>query len=83
MHGSYLEQPQHDRLPVGSLPLMICSSKEQVAMHASTSVVSNSGNRVAARVWPKIIPVAMEMPMFYVNFSSPNYPNLNDENLGP
>ena len=34
-------------------------------------------------VWPKIIPVAMEMPIFYVNFSSLNYPNLNDESLGP
>ena len=34
-------------------------------------------------VWPKIIPVAMEMPIFSVNFSSLNYPNLNDENLGP
>ena len=34
-------------------------------------------------VWPKIIPVAMEMPIFYVNFSSLNYPNLNDESLEP
>ena len=34
-------------------------------------------------VWPKIISVAMEMPIFYVNFSSLNYPNLNDESLGP
>ena len=34
-------------------------------------------------VWPKIIPVAMEMPIFYVNFSSLNYPNLNDESLKP
>ena len=34
-------------------------------------------------VWPKIIPVAMEMPIFYVNFSNLNYPNLNDESLGP
>ena len=34
-------------------------------------------------VWPKIIPVGMEMPIFYVNFSSLNYPNLNDESLGP
>ena len=34
-------------------------------------------------VWPKIIFVAMEMPIFYVNFSSLNYPNLNDESLGP
>ena len=34
-------------------------------------------------VWPKIIPVAMEMPIFYVNFSSLNYPNLNAESLGP
>ena len=34
-------------------------------------------------VWPKIIPVAMEMPIFYVNFSSLNYPNLKDESLGP
>ena len=34
-------------------------------------------------MWPKIIPVAMEMPIFYVNFSSLNYPNLNDESLGP
>ena len=34
-------------------------------------------------VWPKIIPVTMEMPIFYVNFSSLNYPNLNDESLGP
>ena len=25
----------------------------------------------------------MEMPIFYVNFSSLNYPNLNDESLGP
>ena len=32
-------------------------------------------------VWPKIIPVAMEMPILYVNFSSLNYPNLNDESL--
>ena len=29
-------------------------------------------------VWPKIIPVAMEMPIFYVNFS---YPNLKDESV--
>ena len=34
-------------------------------------------------VWPKIIPVAMEMPIFYVNFSSLNYPNQNDESLAP
>ena len=34
-------------------------------------------------VWPKIISVAMEMPIFYVNFSSLNYPNLKDESLGP
>ena len=34
-------------------------------------------------VWPKIIPVGMEMPIFYVNFSSLYYPNLNDESLGP
>ena len=34
-------------------------------------------------VWPKTIPVAMEMPIFYVNFSSLNYPNLNDESLEP
>ena len=34
-------------------------------------------------VWPKITPVAMEMPIFDVNFSSLNYPNLNDESLGP
>ena len=34
-------------------------------------------------VWPKIIPVALEMPIFYVNFSSLNYPNLKDESLGP
>ena len=34
-------------------------------------------------VWPKIIPVAMEMPICYVNFSSLNYPNLSDESLGP
>ena len=34
-------------------------------------------------VWPKIIPVAMEMPIFYVTFSNLNYPNLNDESLGP
>ena len=33
-------------------------------------------------VWPKI-PVAMGMPIFYVNFSSLNYPNLNNESLGP
>ena len=33
-------------------------------------------------VWPKIIPVAMEMSIFYVNFSSLNYPNLKDESLG-
>ena len=33
--------------------------------------------------WPKTIPVAMEMPICYVNFSSLNYPNLNDESLGP
>ena len=32
-------------------------------------------------MWPKIIPVAMEMPIFYVNFSSLNYPKL--ESLGP
>ena len=24
-------------------------------------------------VWPKTIPVAMEMPIFYVNFNSLNY----------
>ena len=30
-------------------------------------------------VWPKIIPVAIEMPTLYVNFSSLNYPNLNDK----
>ena len=34
-------------------------------------------------VWPKIIPVAMEMPIFHVNFSSLNCQNLNDESLGP
>ena len=34
-------------------------------------------------MWPKIIPVAMEMPILYVNFSSLNYPNLKDESLGP
>ena len=34
-------------------------------------------------VWPKIIPVAMEMLVFYVNFCRLNYPNLNDESLGP
>ena len=34
-------------------------------------------------LWPKIIPVAMEMPIYYVNFSSINYPNLKDESLGP
>ena len=34
-------------------------------------------------VWPKIIPVAMEMPIFNVNFSGLNYPNLKDESLGP
>ena len=34
-------------------------------------------------VWPKIIPVAMERPIFYVNFSSLNYPYLKDESLGP
>ena len=34
-------------------------------------------------VWPKIIPVAIEMPIFYVNFSCLNYPNLTDESLGP
>ena len=34
-------------------------------------------------VWPKIIPVAMEMPIFYVNFSNLNYPKMNDESLEP
>ena len=34
-------------------------------------------------VWPEIIPVAMEMSIFNVNFSSLNYPNLNDESFGP
>ena len=32
-------------------------------------------------MWPKIIPVAMEVPIF--NFSSLNHPNLKDESLGP
>ena len=32
-------------------------------------------------MWPKIIAVAMEMPIF--NFSSLNHPNLKDESLGP
>ena len=33
-------------------------------------------------VWPKIILVAMETPISYVNFTSLNYLNLKDENLG-
>ena len=36
----------------------------------------DSGVEWLQGVWPKIIPVAMEMPIFYVNFSSLNYPNL-------
>ena len=46
------------------------------------SLISSSIERLQG-VWPKIIPVAMEMPIFYVNFSSLNYPNLNDESLEP
>ena len=34
-------------------------------------------------VWPKIILVAMEMPIFYVNLTSLNYPNRKDESVGP
>ena len=34
-------------------------------------------------MWPKIIPVAMEMPIFYVDFSTLNYTNLKEESLGP
>ena len=38
--------------------------------------------RAAARGWPKIILVAMETPICYVNFTSLNYLNLKDESLG-
>ena len=46
----------------------------------STIQSSNPIERLQG-VWPKIIPVAMPMPIFYVNFSSLNYPNLTDESL--
>ena len=63
--------------PQASLPRLLFQRYIQPLAHGHVSIERLQG------VWPKIIPVAMEMPIFYVNFSSLNYPNLNDESLGP
>ena len=55
----------------------LSSQTLSVLQHRSLSVEQLQG------VWPKIIPVTIQMPIFYVNFSTLNYPNLNEESLEP
>ena len=64
-------------------PLQTGYSYKDLHQYCSVGLVSELPIERLQGVWPKIIPVAMEMPIFYVNFSSLNYPNLNDESLGP